>query len=299
MEAAMNLHIVDNTCRISLIAVGLIGSLSAHADVPYEYKGQPVFLGEAEIGSGSYVQTLPGFLQAPTITPPPPIIIGSPISATFSFASPLAANSTIPLHLESGGYNFLEATQGGLTGYSTDILTSTNYRITNNIDAYLAGSAGDTFDYYRYSALDGQVTTDASGNISAWDLQFTLYDDGDGTGIRIDKTTNEFTNWSGGGFGFQPDAILNISSSPASSQSIDNVVELDEAPYSGPDPYTFSGSDWSQANPGGEQHFRYYTAEPGSIVLVPEPETWAMMLVGLSLLGWRARGKEITSVNRT
>jgi hypothetical protein len=114
-----------------------------------------------------------------------------------------------------------------------------------------------------------------------------LYDDGRGGGITIDKTTNMAKDSTGNPFEFRPDAILNISSSPASSQSFDNVVELNGKPYSGPDPYPFSGRDWAQENRVGE-NFTYYTAQPGSIVLVPEPETWAMMLVGLSLLGWKA-----------
>jgi hypothetical protein len=292
MEAAMNLkNILDNTFRTLLVAIGLlIGSLPAQASVTYKYSAQ-TSLGELDTGFGSHVQTAPGLLQGSAVHPLGPLAdIGSPITASFSFAAPLPLSSTIPVHLESGGYNFLGATQGGLQSYSTDFVTSLLVPITSDINTYAAGSVGNVDLYHRYSALDGQVTTDASGNISAWNLQFTLYDDGNGGGIRIDKDTNPPTpkDENGNSFGFQPDALLHISSDSASFQQIQNVVSLNGTSHSGS--YSFDGADWIQENPGGSQHFRYYTDQPGSIVLVPEPETWAMMIAGLGLLGWRMRG---------
>jgi hypothetical protein len=287
----MNLHNLSSTYRIFLIAIGLIGALPAQAAVTYEYRGRPIFVGEADTGAGSYVQTTPGLLKDSFFPPAPPISIGSPIPATFSFASPLAPSSTIPFHLESGGFNFLGPTTGGLQAYSTGILKSVaEYgRITSDINTYLVGSPVNNFyEYYRYSALDGHVTTDASGNISAWDLTFTLYDDPNG-GILIDKNTNPPTahSWAGGSFAFQPDAVLHISSDPASFHQITNVVSLNQMPHTGP--YDFFGADWAQENPGANLHYRYYTEQPGSIVLVPEPESWAMMMAGLGFLGWRIR----------
>ena len=42
---------------------------------------------------------------------------------------------------------------------------------------------------------------------------------------------------------------------------------------------------------GPDVHYTYYTDQLGSVVLVPEPETYAMLLAGLGLIGFMARRK--------
>ncbi len=221
----MNLHIIaGNTYRIFLVAIGLlIGSVPAKASVTYEFTSKPIFVGAAISGQTGQteVQANPGVLQSSFAFPP--VSIGSPVTFSFTLASPLAPNSITPLHLESSQFKCLGPTQGGLQGYSAAGISSTP--ITNNITTYQTGWDGGTvFDYKRYSALNGQVTTDGSGHISAWNLNFVLYDDGRGGGIRLDQSTNPPTILNG--FPFDQNALLSISSNPASPKSFTNVVSL-------------------------------------------------------------------------
>jgi hypothetical protein len=277
MEAAMNLHIiVDNTGRSFLVAIGLllIGSLPAQASMTYNFTTQPVYVGEVLTASGNEVQTNPGVLNFPNS---PPVLIGSPLTASLTFASPLASNSITPVHLESGGFNLQGATQGDLQSYSAGISI---YPITSDINTYLTGSDGGTvFNYSRYSAVDGQVTTDASGHISAWNLNFLLYDDGNGGGISLDQSTNPPTILNG--FPFDIDAVLSISSNPASPVTFTNVIALNGVANT--NDFHFNGADMAFVDQGNAR-FNYYMTSP-----VPEPETWGMLIAGLGILGWRMR----------
>ena len=162
-------NISNNTCQMFLVIVGaLIGSLSAQASTTYNFTSAPVYLGELQNSGQNEVQTTPGLLQSPNSPlPSPPIWIGSPITAYLSFTSPLSPNSTTPIHLESGGFNLLGPTKGGMDGYWAG---GSIVPISNDINQYKAGSSADAVKYDHYSAVDGQVTTDASGNISAWNL---------------------------------------------------------------------------------------------------------------------------------
>ena len=275
----MNLTDISGyTYRTFLVITGtLIGSFSAQASTTYQFSSTPVYVGEIQNTGRNEVQTTPGPLPGG----PPVFIGGAPLTASLSFASPLAPNSTTPIHLESGGFNLLGQTKGGLEGYSAGVVSE--YPITSDINQYLRGSFNNIFDYIRYSAVDGLVITDATGRISDWNLNFTLYDNGNGEGITLDQSTNPPTIVNG--FSFLTDAVLSISSNPAIPITFSNVVALNGEPHTGS--YSFNGADTVFADHGDLQ-YRYYTAQPGSIVLVPEPETWAMMMVGLSLLGWRA-----------
>ena len=275
----------NNICRTLLVITGtLIGSLSAQASTTYNFISAPVYLGELQNSGQNEVQTNPGLLQSPNSSlTSPPIYIGSPITAYLSFTSPLAPNSTTPIHLESGGFNLLGPTKGGLEGYWAG---GSMVPISNDINNYVAGSSVDTVKYDHYSAVDGQVTTDANGKISAWTLGYTLYGGDSSTFLTVDKSTNLPTPPNVFPFS-QQDATVSISSNPASPVTLSNVVALNGEPHTGN--FSFNGSDTAFVDQGSVQ-FRYYTQEAGTFVsAVPEPETWAMMLIGLSLLGWRAR----------
>ena len=275
----------NNICRTFLVLTGtLLGSLSAQASTTYNFISAPVYLGELQNSGQNEIQTNPGLLQSPNSPlPSPPIYIGSPITSYLSFTSPLAPNSTTPIHLESGGFNLLGATKGGLEAYWAG---GSIVPISNDINQYAAGSSADAVKYDHYSALDGQVTTDASGNISAWALNYTLYGGDSSTFLTVDKSTNLPTPPNVFPFS-QQDATVSISSNPASPVTFSNVVALNGEPHTGD--FSFNGADTAFVDQGSVQ-FRYYTQEAGTFLpVVPEPETWAMMLVGLSLLGWRAR----------
>jgi hypothetical protein len=92
----------NNICRTFLVLTGtLLGSLSAQASTTYNFISAPVYLGELQNSGQNEIQTNPGLLQSPNSPlTSPPIYIGSPITAYLSFTSPLAPNSTTPIHLK-------------------------------------------------------------------------------------------------------------------------------------------------------------------------------------------------------
>jgi hypothetical protein len=271
----MNLiDICSNSCRHSLIPIGLlIGALPAQASMTYNFQSAPISVGASHQEWGTEVQTVG------------PFNIGDPQTASLTFESPLAANSNIQISAESGGFDFVGSpTQGGLLAYSAPGFP---IPITSDINRYLTGDPiGDQLSIDRYSSLEGSVTTDDKGNISTWALNFILYDDpiGDEHGFIIDRATNTIDQTPG-----ITDALLAISSNAPSSQVIPNVVALNGEAYDQNDhTFTFDGADTVFLDPGNFQ-VRFYTAQPGVMVTIPEPETWGMMLAGLGLLGWRIR----------
>jgi hypothetical protein len=66
------------------------------------------------------------------------------------------------------------------------------------------------------------------------------------------------------------------------------VVSINDVTQSPPVSFDFNGRDTAFVDTGLSQN-RYYTEGPGSMVLVPEPESWAMIMAGLGLLGWKTR----------
>ncbi|SFN66263.1 PEP-CTERM protein-sorting domain-containing protein [Nitrosospira briensis] len=276
----MNLHdILNHPSRNFLMTIGLwAGTLPVQASVVYEFKSAPFAVGWVQNLSQYEVKTTEGFLPGGTVN------IGDPLTASLTFASPLAPNSTIQLSAESGGFDFMgRPNQGNVEAYSTQVSL---YPITSDINAYLSGSAGTVSSYDRYSSLDGEVTTDATGNISEWNLNFTLYDDGSGGGFMLDHATNPPTIING--LPSSVDGLLSISSNPALPLTVSNVVSINDVPQDPPVSFDFNGADTAFVDPGLGQ-YRYYTEGPGSMVLVPEPESWAMIMAGLGLLGWKTR----------
>lgn len=275
----MNLHnIGDNTGRIFLVTTGLlIGALPAQASVTYKFTSAPITVGTA-LESGTVVQTTPaprlGYMN-----------IGSPQTASLTFSSPLAPNSVIQIAQESGGFDFLPGrSQGGVEAYSA---LGFPQPITSDINEYthfLGGASGNPLITDGYSSLDGQVTTDASGKIANWNLSFISYIAPGGRFI-IDPAANTIDSTPG-----LDRAFLLISSNPASDQKIDNVSMLNGQVQDPHIQFAFKGADTMYIEGlAGDPAYKYYTALPGNMVLVPEPEGWAMMMAGLALLGWKKR----------
>jgi hypothetical protein len=271
----MNLfNICINSSRNALIPIGLlIGALPAQAAMTYNFRSAPISVGTVLNLGGTEVQTVG------------PFNIGDPQTASLTFESPLAANSNIQISAESGGFDFVGSeNQGGLIAYSAFGLP---IPITSDINQYLTGAPiGDQLSVYRYSSLEGSVTTNDIGNISTWDLRFTLYDDPIGQEHRflIDRVTNTIDQTPG-----FTDAFLAISSNAPTSQTITNVAALNGEAYDQNDhTFTFDGADTVFIDPGTPQ-YTFYTSQPGVMVTIPEPETWGMMMAGLGLLGWRIR----------
>lgn len=277
----MNLHnIEDNRFQLSLVATSLlIGSLPAQASVTYDFTSAPISVGAELRSSGTVVQTGAtrdfGYLD-----------IGTPQTASLTFTSPLAPNSVIQVAQESGGFEFVgRPNQGGVEAYSA---LGFPQPITSDINEYTHfpnGSPGNPLITDGYSSLDGQVTTDASGKIVNWDLSFISYIAPGGRFI-IDTTANTIDNRPG-----LERASLQIDSDAAKKQTIDNVYVLNgKAVEEPPITFSFNGADTMYIEGlNGDWAYRYHTAQPGSMVLVPEPESWAMMMAGLGLLGWQIR----------
>jgi hypothetical protein len=285
----MNLRDILSHSRNILMTIGLLaGSLPVQASVIYKFTSAPVDVGWVQNGSQYEVKTTSGFFPGGAVR------IGDPLTASLTFASPLAPNSTIQLSAESGGFNFIDRghpNQGNVEAYSTQVSL---YPITSDLNRYLSGSGGPFTSYDRYSSLDGQVITDAVGNISKWKLDFTLYDNGSGGGFTLDNRTSPPTVIVNGFPSDAPptfvDGLLSISSDPASPDTISNVVSINGVPQSPPVSFDYNRGDTAFVDPGLGQ-YRYFTDRPGTFTsTIPEPGIWGLMMAGLGLLGWKTRG---------
>jgi len=276
----MSLHnIIMNGVRGKcLIAAGmLMSTLPVQASVIYEFTTAPISAGvELFRTTGeSAVQTVrTGYFEFG------PLPVGVPQTASLTFASPLAPSSVIPISAESGGYDFVgRPNEGGLEAYSALVFER---QITSNIDEYFIRPLGGWLYYDGYSALEGEVTTDASRNIVNWDLRFHLYNSN--FQIHPEGAIEPLPV-----FHTDSDWLVEISSNPASPQTITNVVRLNGVDNT--DNFSFNRADTVFIGGGPDVHYTYYTDQLGSVVLVPEPETYAMLLAGLGLIGFMARRK--------
>jgi hypothetical protein len=156
--AAMNSrYILSHPYRNSLIGFGLLmGSIPAYASATYQFETSPVSIVVERLGVyENAVTDIPGS----SVTPDSPIRIGDKLSASLTFASPLAPSQTTHLSAESGGVDLIGSngpTQGNVEAYSTSVVY-TPYPITNDLNQYHP-TPGDS-DYIRYSTLDGDWTS--------------------------------------------------------------------------------------------------------------------------------------------
>lgn len=268
--------ILSHPYRNSLIGFGLLmGSIPAYAITTYQFETSPVSVGVG-VDQNAITDTPGSF-----VTRESPIRIGDKLSASLTFASPLAPSHTTHLSAESGGFDLIGnngPTQGNVEAYSTSVVYL--HPITSDLNQY--HPFGSSL-YDRYSTLDGDVTTDASGKISAWDLTFTLLKANGGAPFGISTNPPGFV----GDPPSQVSAYLHINSNPNSHTTIHNVSSINEVSQAPGTNYSFNGKDTAfldSAFPGVGQ-YRFYTTSP-----IPEPSTWALMIAGLGLLGgWQQR----------
>jgi hypothetical protein len=153
---------------IGALAVGLMMVAMSHveASVIYTFNAAPITLGYDSGGGGGT-----GVVGYRNTTPP---FAGS-ANAQIEFANALAPNSTTVFRSELGGYDLLGAPNtGGVLSYSSPSVAS--FGVSSDITPYLVGEDALTVRVFRYSTLEGSLTTDALGNITAWDVQFLLYE---------------------------------------------------------------------------------------------------------------------------
>jgi hypothetical protein len=267
----MTLNMKNNLSQNFLMVILLFMSpITVYASQVYNFVGSDYEVRDLMDISSHEVWTNPNL-------GPGPSVIGLSQTASLTFTSALAPNTTTFIHAESGGYEFLGSTKGGLDAYNAASFIA----ITSDINQYVFGSAGGNILIQRYSALDGNVTTDANGNISAWILQFKLFDNPFSGGGFIIDTVNKTIDSQPGII----DAVLDISSNPASSATISNIVALNGVADT--NNYIFNGADTLFDDPGSFQE-RYYTTQPGSFVPVnPVPEPSVLGLLIISLYKWR------------
>jgi hypothetical protein len=275
----MNLYnILNNKYRKLLIAISLLmSSLPVQASVIYNFTSAPISVGEEQLGTGErVVQDEPGLFGLQEI--------GRSQTASLTFASPLAPNLTnFPLYAESGGSNFIGGpNQGGLEAYLAPGFFPKP--ITSDINVYLEGSGGTVLLFDRYSSLTGEVTTDASGNIVAWDLAFNLYFDSADGAFTLDTATNVFNEFGSRNIA----ALLDISSDPALPQTIGNVVQINGVPQPEGSTYNFNEADTAFTEGFlSDTQFRYYTSQLGSFAPVNQLSTPSTLpLLGTALLSW-------------
>ncbi len=255
-----------------LIAALLTNALPVQATVVYHFTSAPIYADIQQNTTNYEIFTNPGTGYNGLMP------VGTPLTASLSFASALAPNTNTQLSAEVGGYDFFGGpNQGGVEAYFTQ--TGANYAVTNDINQYLdPGAPAPLIHLLRYSELTGNVSTDANGNISAWNLNFNLYTNGGG--FYIDTVANTINN--NGGF---VDTALTISSNAATPKVISNVVRLNGVDNTSD--FAFNGADTVFTDSGNVQ-LRSWTQEPGSwqpVNTVPTPDSFVLLLLSTLLSG--------------
>ncbi len=244
--------------------------ITTQAVAIYEFTSAP-FAVTLDNSFGLVVADDPGFFSSPFGT--------TPVTATLEFDSPLAPNTTTTIQTETGNLGIVfPSPSGNVVAYETGLLSS--LPITSDIMEYSTGSAVDgVLNILALSSLQGSVTTDTLGNISAWDLAFRLTTDvGDGfVWVGPGSKPPGFPDAS---FGLLDQQILISSDSPFSTTLMPDI--LNGAPTS--DPFTFDSADTAFFDPGPSQ-INLHTSQPGSFAETVIPVPAALPLFGFSLAG--------------
>lgn len=124
-------------------------------------------------------------------------LIGSTINTSLAFASELNLDTTTNFSAESGshehGFDFFgKPTTGNLESYNAPFVYSSSLEITSDINAYaFAGPATDSIlPISFYSTVEGEVTTDGSGNIVDWDILYEVFHVADDSFVRVDPAAD-------------------------------------------------------------------------------------------------------------
>jgi hypothetical protein len=248
---------------------------SAIASVVYTYTSSPYAVG---------IELRQGATEVQTYPPSNPFPTGNNSVASITFAAPLATNSTIPIHAESGGYGHFAPNTSGLLDFGVSGFP--NPGITSDINAFATGPAvNSALPIFRYAVLDGSINTDASGAILNWDLQFKL--------LKLDTNTVNSV-WVGPGpkpAGFPNLGTSNLGlgfitrSAAPISQTITNVVALNGVANT--NNYTFNAADDDFLDTGPVQ-LHPYTNTVGSwtnpVVNAPTPATLPMVSLAITAL---------------
>jgi hypothetical protein len=269
----------------SIIALGLVSVVgSASAAVTYSFSGTPATVGSDTTGQGftSQASMVPANtpFQIPTL------------NASISFLNALPLGTTTNISYESGGYNTVTSGAGGVTAFSASgYPVGAPATITSNLTTFFSGP--NVVSVNNISTVSGSLTTDATGQITAWDLDFITY--------RVSNAGNSNVIWTGPA----ADKPLNFPSLSTSSQLMGvyiNSVSFNLATNgltavdgnTAINAITATVFDQAFLDAGQLQANRYSRAlgtwSSNQVVPVPLPSGLALVLAGaLGLVAYRKR----------
>jgi PEP-CTERM motif len=249
---------------------------SAQSAVIYTFVGAPLIAQTSDV-------------LFPEVTTYPPAAQPPLYAASLSFAAPLAFGATTAINAEFGGFDLVGgASQGGVLAFSADADLPAFGALpirSAPLDIYTAATLGDEVHLFKYTTVEGSITTDAAGNISEWALDFIRHSVADDdaivcTGLACVPSVELTTQ----------DLVLSITSGPSQDRNLPHVALNGVAADGSLD---ISFVDTAFGDTGAIQD-RSFSGGPGSWTVtgtpVPEPGTLALMLfVGLGFAAARRR----------
>jgi hypothetical protein len=181
-------------------------------------------------------------------------------SVSASITSPISESAS------AGGFAMTNATHGGsFVAWCADIFhnmaTTQSYTLTSGASFYATDTGKATalseLATHSLSSVTGNATNSAAFQLAVWEI--------------VNETSGHGYSLSGGNFKATSDAAVLT----AANNMLGNL--------SGP--ITMTASVWAQNTPGSTQDLVVFAP-------VPEPETYAMMLSGLGLMGFVARRRK-------
>ena len=177
-----------------------------------------------------------------------------------SITSPISESAS------AGGFAMTNATAGGsFVAWCADIFhnmaTSQNYTLTSGASFYAAdpgkATALSELASNSLSSITGNATNSAAFQLAVWEI--------------VNETSGGGYSLTAGNFKATSDAAVLT----AANNMLGNL--------SGP--ITMTANVWGQVTPGSTQDLVVFAP-------VPEPETYAMMLAGLGMMGFVARRRK-------
>jgi hypothetical protein len=268
---------------LATLATLILGnSIAAHANVIYQYTSALTTVSQDLNNPETIVATDRSLIDG---------TFGAPFSgrwtASLTFASALAPSSTTALHAESGRLGLGQAETGGVLHYLGTGLGN-DLKIVDDIYEYKVGDPLEgTLDILNYSELHGNVTTDAAGNISAWNLSYMLHRVNDGFGGRVWVGPDQKPD------GFPDPSLSNLEmglflSSEPFEKSISEIDFLNGVFQSPPTAIpAFDAYDDAFWDRNGPTQVHFFTGERGSFTTIqqaPIPGTLALLVA--ATLAW-------------
>jgi hypothetical protein len=280
-----HLNILKHLRPAALAILILSASFAARANVIYQYTSAPAGVSQDLENGRTVVATDPNLIDGTFGAP-----FGGRWTASLTFASALVPNSTTPLHAESGdlGLTGISAKGGVLHYLGTGL--GNNLKIVDDISEYGPdGPLAGTLLILNYSELGGNVTTDAAGNISAWDLSYTLH--------RVTAPGGQVNFgglvWVGPDpkpVGFEDPSLSNVEmllglSSASSLRTIfaDNLNNVEKVPALQNDFTVYDDAFWDR----GISQVHFFTEGAGSFTTIQQaPSPGTLALLAAAALAW-------------